>query len=188
VFKGVSQCIPTMDVLYYGQVNPFQYSPLPLYFPSTPIFHSFQYMTFILYLHILCNEILLMLYHSLPFHLSWGLLSSSIITNVLYMWVCLWSCLFLCICLSFDIFCIWKKTCSVFQLIDMRSTSGFYNCERISTCIVHVPVVLHVLQHPVECNRDPHWFLMLSLYVTMECVLENSPGKTLVPGIFFLRK
>jgi hypothetical protein len=28
MFKGVSQCVPTVDILYFGPFNPFHYSPL----------------------------------------------------------------------------------------------------------------------------------------------------------------
>jgi hypothetical protein len=37
MFKGVSQCIPAMRILYFGPFNPFHYSPLPLYLPPAPI-------------------------------------------------------------------------------------------------------------------------------------------------------
>jgi hypothetical protein len=39
MFKGVSQCMPAVGVLYFGPFNPFHYSPLPLYLPS-PIFQQ----------------------------------------------------------------------------------------------------------------------------------------------------
>jgi hypothetical protein len=64
MFKGVSQCMPSVVVLYVGLFNAFEYSPLPLYLPS-PIFNSFQYTPYILYFYILWYEILLMLCHSL---------------------------------------------------------------------------------------------------------------------------
>jgi hypothetical protein len=38
MFKGVSQCMPSVGVLYFGPFNPFHYSPLPLYLP--PIFQQ----------------------------------------------------------------------------------------------------------------------------------------------------
>jgi hypothetical protein len=39
MFKGVSQCMPIVGVLYFDLFNPFHYSPLPLYLP-TPIFQQ----------------------------------------------------------------------------------------------------------------------------------------------------
>jgi hypothetical protein len=50
IFKGVSQCLPAVGILYFGSVNPFHYSPLPLYLPL-PIFqqlsiHSLIFSTF----------------------------------------------------------------------------------------------------------------------------------------------
>jgi hypothetical protein len=48
MFKGVSQCIPTVGVLYFGSFNPFHYSPLPL-LSYPPIFSTHPH---ILYLHI----------------------------------------------------------------------------------------------------------------------------------------
>jgi hypothetical protein len=63
IFKGVSQCMPTVSILYFGPFNPFHYSPLPLYLPyhfST----AFKTHHYIPYLHVLCYEILLMLCHS----------------------------------------------------------------------------------------------------------------------------
>jgi hypothetical protein len=62
MFKGISQCVPTVSLLYFGQFNPFRCSPLPLpshhhystaqfipfhcspytYLPP-PLFNSFQY-------------------------------------------------------------------------------------------------------------------------------------------------
>jgi hypothetical protein len=39
MLKGVSQCMSTVGVLYFGLFNPFHYSPLPLYLPP-PIFQQ----------------------------------------------------------------------------------------------------------------------------------------------------
>jgi hypothetical protein len=41
MFKGVSQCMPTVLVLYFGPLNLIHYSPLPLYFPPS-IFQQFS--------------------------------------------------------------------------------------------------------------------------------------------------
>jgi hypothetical protein len=44
MFKGVSQWIPTVGILYFCSFNSFHYSPLPRYLPL-PIFNSFQYIS-----------------------------------------------------------------------------------------------------------------------------------------------
>jgi hypothetical protein len=65
IYDGVSQCIPTVGILYFGLLNPFHYSPLSLYL-LLPIFNSFQYTTlYPLPSQMLCLTILLMLYYSL---------------------------------------------------------------------------------------------------------------------------
>jgi hypothetical protein len=40
-FNGVSQCVPSVGVLYFGLFNPFKYSPLPLYLPPS-VFQQFS--------------------------------------------------------------------------------------------------------------------------------------------------
>jgi hypothetical protein len=50
MFKGISQCMPTLGIHYFGPFNPFHYSPLPLYFP--PRFSTaFSTHPYILCLH-----------------------------------------------------------------------------------------------------------------------------------------
>jgi hypothetical protein len=50
MFKGISQCFPAMSICYFGQFNPFHYSPLP--FPTTPHYSTaFNIYHYILYLH-----------------------------------------------------------------------------------------------------------------------------------------
>jgi hypothetical protein len=64
MFKGVSQFMPSVGVLYFGLFNPFECSPLPLYLP--PHFSTaFSTHAYILYLHISWYAVLMMLYHSL---------------------------------------------------------------------------------------------------------------------------
>jgi hypothetical protein len=87
VFKGVSQCIPTMSILYFSLFNPFYYySPLSFYLSFSTAFNTHPY---ILSLHILCYVLLLMLYHPLFLSLFpqilYGILcSSSTVTNMFY--------------------------------------------------------------------------------------------------------
>jgi hypothetical protein len=66
MFKGVSQCMPTVGVLYFGLFNPFHNSPPPLYPPRPHFSTAFNTHPCILYLHKMsCFMILLTLYHSL---------------------------------------------------------------------------------------------------------------------------
>jgi hypothetical protein len=45
MFKGASQCMPTVDVLYFDLFNPFCYSPLLLYLPPWSfVFKTYIYM------------------------------------------------------------------------------------------------------------------------------------------------
>jgi hypothetical protein len=63
MLKGVSQCIPTVIILYFGLFNPFHWSVL---YTPPPFFNSFQCLS--LYpppSQMLCITILLMLYRSL---------------------------------------------------------------------------------------------------------------------------
>jgi hypothetical protein len=41
MFQEVSQCMPTVVVLYFGLFGPFEYSPLPLYLPPS-VFQQFS--------------------------------------------------------------------------------------------------------------------------------------------------
>jgi hypothetical protein len=46
-FKGVSQCIPTVGMLYFGLFNLIPSTTLPYPFTSCPpFFNSFQYTSF----------------------------------------------------------------------------------------------------------------------------------------------
>jgi hypothetical protein len=65
IFKEVSQCMPTVSIIYFGPFNPFHYSPYPLPHTPPPFFIAFNTHPHIIYLHILCYVTLLMLYHSL---------------------------------------------------------------------------------------------------------------------------
>jgi hypothetical protein len=58
MFKGVSWCIPSLSILYFGQFNPFHCSSLSLPF-HPPFFSSFQYMS--LY-HVPSQMLCIMIY------------------------------------------------------------------------------------------------------------------------------
>jgi hypothetical protein len=72
-FRQVSQCMPTVAVLYF--FNPLEYSPLPLYLLPLPVFNIFQY-TFLYPLpsHLVVCDITV----ALSFSFSFSLSSSSI--------------------------------------------------------------------------------------------------------------
>jgi hypothetical protein len=101
--------------VYFDPFNPFvtltyPISSHPPFFISLPCISLYPLPS-----QMLCFMTLLVFYRSLFLSLflqvPW---SSSTITNMLYIWVCMCSCLFLCICLSFgSIFHIWEKTCSI---------------------------------------------------------------------------
>jgi hypothetical protein len=113
IFKGVSWCIPTVHILYFGQFNSFHYSPLPF---SPTSYYSTAFSTYccILYLHP-CNafwycllSIILFSFPSSPeFHRIVSLLQTCSTYNFVYH-VCF-------VYLSFgSIFHIWEKTCNLF--------------------------------------------------------------------------
>jgi hypothetical protein len=51
MFKGVSQYIPTVRILYFGPFNPFHRSPLPFYLHPPHFSTAFNTCPYILYLH-----------------------------------------------------------------------------------------------------------------------------------------
>jgi hypothetical protein len=112
MFKGVSWHIPTVGILYFAPLNPFQYSPLPLHFPH-PIFQQLS-------VHILISAIFIdvMFYNvtdALSFFFPFPLSSSSChyYKNVLHMSLYMIM-LVLCICLSFGFIChVWENTCGL---------------------------------------------------------------------------
>jgi hypothetical protein len=67
MFKGVSQCMPSVGVLYFGPFSPFHYSPFTSH---PPFFKSFQYISYILYLYVILCDITDVLSFSFPFPLS----------------------------------------------------------------------------------------------------------------------
>jgi hypothetical protein len=46
MFKGISQCVPTVSVLYFGPLNPFLFSPFPLCFPPLFFNHNLYLLIF----------------------------------------------------------------------------------------------------------------------------------------------
>jgi hypothetical protein len=89
VFKGVSQCIPAVGVLYFGLFNSFHYSPL-LLLSHSPLFNSFRYISLyhlpsqMLYILILLTIILFSFPSSPKFHRVSPLLQTCSICNFLY--------------------------------------------------------------------------------------------------------
>jgi hypothetical protein len=93
--------------------------PLFLYLPPHPRLSTvFKTHPCNLYLNILCCAILLMLYHSVfLFLFLWVPYSSSTVTNMLFIWVCIWSCLFLCICLHLNLSSMYEIVAFVFLIL-----------------------------------------------------------------------
>jgi hypothetical protein len=70
MLKEVTQCIPTVGVLYFELFNPFNCSPLPFNLPSPHLSIAFNTHSYILYLYLLWYVILLTPHHSFSFSLS----------------------------------------------------------------------------------------------------------------------
>jgi hypothetical protein len=94
MFKGVSQCMPTVGTLYFGLFNPFHYSPLPLYLPP-PIFQQLSIYILILststsyVLWYYWCSIILFSFHSFPkFHRIVPLLKSCSTSEFVYDHAC----------------------------------------------------------------------------------------------------
>jgi hypothetical protein len=92
MLKGISQCISTVSVLYFGPFNPFHCTPLPLT-SYPPFYNHFQYIS--LYPptpQMLWLTILLMLHHSLFLSfLPQVLYYSSTITIYTFLYICLYT-------------------------------------------------------------------------------------------------
>jgi hypothetical protein len=64
--------------------------------------------------------ILLLLYHFLFLSFfPWVPQSSSTVTSMFYIWVCIWSCLFLCICLTLDLSFTYERKDVAFVLLHL---------------------------------------------------------------------
>jgi hypothetical protein len=109
MYKGASQGIPTVSILYLGLFNPFLYSPLPL---LAPIFNNFQYISlYTLPLQTLCFIMSLMFYDSLflslitEFYRAVSLLQIWSTYEFVYDHACF--CVYVCFR---SIFHMWEKT------------------------------------------------------------------------------
>jgi hypothetical protein len=112
MFKGVSQCMPTMDVLYFGLFSHFDCSPLPLYFPP-PIFQ-------LLSMHILIaftftSYVILYYWYSIIFFsfpsFPWVPQSFHCYKHVLNLSLYMIMFVFVCMIIFGSIFHIEDKTC-----------------------------------------------------------------------------
>jgi hypothetical protein len=90
MFKVVSQSIPAVNILYFGQFSLLSYSPLPL--PSSSVLNSFQYML----LYPLPAQILFSFPSFLEFHRVVSLLQICSKYKLAYDHVCFYAyvCLF----------------------------------------------------------------------------------------------
>jgi hypothetical protein len=44
MFKGVSQCVPAMSILYFGQINPHPFPSIPHYSTAFNTYHYALYL------------------------------------------------------------------------------------------------------------------------------------------------
>jgi hypothetical protein len=120
----------------------------------------------------LCYAILLMLHHSLFLSLlPWIPQSSSTVTNMFYIWVCIWSSLFLCYlpCMrkNMGLLCFW----SWFSSVNMISS----NCIHLSSNVV-IPYGWVILHCVCVCVR-----VCMCVYVSQ---FHNPFISCKVPGLF----
>jgi hypothetical protein len=121
VFKGSSQCVPAMSILYFGPFNPFHCSPSSL--PSHPHYSAaFSTHPYVLYLHkcdvlwyYWCSIILF----SFPYY-----------KHVLHL--NMWSHLFLCIHLSLDLSSTYERKRGLFL-------SWLTSLNMMSSNCIHFP-------------------------------------------------
>jgi hypothetical protein len=115
----------TVDIFYFGPFNLFCYSPFRLYLPPPHFSTAFHINPYIIYLYILCNVILLMLWHSL-------LLST--VRNMFYIWDCIRS-----YCFSVHIY-LW--ICLPYMTENMQPLcfwSWLTSINMISSNCIHLP-------------------------------------------------
>jgi hypothetical protein len=93
MFKGVSQCVPAISLLYFGPFSPFHCSPWPFSLPPL----IFQQLSVHILISSTCTDVMFyditdalsLLFLSL---LPQVPLSSSTVTNMFYIWVSICSC------------------------------------------------------------------------------------------------
>jgi hypothetical protein len=153
----------TVGELYFGLFNPFKYVPLPLYLPLFSV-HILMSSTFT----SLWYAILLMLYHSLFLSLfPWVPQSSSTVTNMFYIWVCMWSCLFLSMCLSLDLLphmrknirllCFWSWLTSVNIMSVLQLHPFTFKPHVIIPCgwvILHCEYIPQFIDSLISCRAS----------------------------------
>jgi hypothetical protein len=126
-----------MNILYFNQINPLYYSPLP-FLPYLLLFNNFQCISLChIPTQMHCILILFVLYYSLfLFLLSIVPSNSPSITNMLYIciyivYICIWSYLYLCAYLL-ALSSTYKRKYAVFV---------FLNLAYLTWCSPPVPII-----------------------------------------------
>jgi hypothetical protein len=112
VFKGASQCVPAVGLLYFGLFNPSHCSSLVSLTTHLPLFNSFQYVLCLYGCYVLwCywSAIIHLSFPSFPMlHRVFPVLQTHSTYKVVYDRVC-----FVYIFIFGSVFHIWEKTCSL---------------------------------------------------------------------------
>jgi hypothetical protein len=140
---------PHCEYTLLWPAQPLLLLSLTLFLPIPLFFNSFQYIGLKpLPSQMLCFIILLILYPSLfPSLLPQVPLSSSTITNMFYIWVCIWSRLFLCVYLLVDsIFYVCLSMTGLLHLIWYISIVSIY--LQTTCCHYSLWVKLHCVYIP----------------------------------------
>jgi hypothetical protein len=150
---------------------------LLLSYPFTsypPFFNSFQYTSlYHLASYLMSCDITDALSFSFP-----EFQSSSTITNILYIWVCIWSCLFLYICLSLDLSTTYKRKHVAFMFLSLGYFTKHYVLQLhpftfkphvtipYDWVILHCVCIPHFLD-PFLSRRTPGWDLFIHYFLCM---------------------
>jgi hypothetical protein len=125
MFKGVSQCVPTVGIICFGLFNPFHYSLLPLHLPHPPHFSTaFNTNPYILYLYVVCDitSALSFFFSSFPkFHRVVPLLQTCSTSEFVYDHTCFCVYVYLWIYLP----CMRKKH-AAFVFLSLASSISFH--------------------------------------------------------------
>jgi hypothetical protein len=105
MFKGMSQCMPTVGISSFGPLNSIHDSPLPLFLPS-PIFQQLSMHVFISLM--LCN-----ITDALSFSFPEFYRVVHNYKHVLHMSLCMIMLVFMYMFIFGSIFHVWEKTCSL---------------------------------------------------------------------------